>query len=152
MSTCLLASLALAALLSPIGSQAQSAAPVVKGESSAAGKLTPEPGSAIASPAAEALHGAGATTPAGELLPFTVILGVPTASAPRAEAEAAISGRAGCWAQATTDYNGGDLPSPAPVTGSAEGCCSACWDAPGCGAWTFRASDVSASGRGEVAA
>ena len=143
MSCCLLASLALAALLTLWGAPAQGAAPPGEGASSTASSPAAEPSPAAAIPAAEGLPGVAGTAPAAELLPFTELV----AGAPLPGAEPAAS----CWIQPTTDFNGGDLPSPAVATSSANDCCAACWGAPGCGVWTFRSSDVSARGRGEKA-
>lgn len=145
MSPCLLASLAFAALLAPWSVQTQRSVPSTEGAGSSSGRPpATEPRGAAASPVAEATPSVGGAGPAADLLPLTDIAPLSSTSAPLAEV--AGSSRASCWVQESTDFNGADLPSPAAVAGSAADCCAACWDTTGCGAWTFRASDVSCSG------
>lgn len=51
-----------------------------------------------------------------------------------------------CWVQAGVDFPNGDLNAAgnASCCINPGDCCRLCWDTPGCGAWTFRAVDVSA--------
>lgn len=52
-----------------------------------------------------------------------------------------------CWVQGATDFKGGDLgPGNSTCCQTAADCCNTCWDRPGCGAWTYRAADVSVGG------
>lgn len=51
-----------------------------------------------------------------------------------------------CWVQGATDFSGGDIePGNTTCCQSAADCCNTCWSTAGCGAWTYRTSDVSAA-------
>lgn len=86
--------------------------------------------------------------PAAEALPS------PAAEAPQyAAAVAAPPPQRLCWVQAVTDFQGGDLgPGNQTCCQSAADCCNTCWGTPGCGAWTYRAADVSWKSRTWAAA
>ena len=99
----------------------------------------PLPSSFVLGPAAEA---AAAAPAAAAIAPAAA------AAAPAAEAVGEAEPQLTCWGLAETDLSGGDLYSSGNDSAGAADCCQQCWDFSGCGAWTFRASDVGVSLRG----
>lgn len=103
------------------------AAELPAGAAAAVGRAAPKPTGAA--PEAEAPQAA---------------LAVPEQAAAPQYAAAAAPPR-NCWVQSSTDFEGADLLPDGNTTccASASDCCRECWATPGCGAWTFRGTDVS---------
>lgn len=90
--------------------------------------------SAAPSPAAEQLA-AGFALQEVQLPPLDEAAGSGTAQS--------LPGDQACWLVPSTDLYGADLREALDNCTQPSDCCQACWDTPGCGAWTFRGSDVS---------